>query len=275
MPYIKIDGLKIFYILHLCDSKNKIGTVILVHGAGGNHLSMSNVFNHIKKNHRNNFNIFTFDLPFHFRSTGPSIAIRDYEGIEYYSFILNQIILNLFKNERSLFFVGHSMGGQICLKLASLYPKKIKKVMLSASCHKTHVLDSFLSSLEKSFDRTIALFLLDAYGTRDKEAIKNALKDIKRTANRVVTDDFRYIRAFSKNPDKCGHENMINSIKKNKIFLDIVYSKTDLIIPKECIIELHGLIENSKLTEINSENHMNIIMKNSQFLEEIDKFLLT
>ena len=279
MPYIKLKNTRIFYLLHKCECKNedKAETIILIHGAGGNHLSMLSVFDYIKKKYGKNFNILVLDLPLHFRSmpekgraniNADNIPINN--GIEYYAKTAFAAAAGLFNENAGFILIGHSMGAQIALKYASLYPCKTSRVMLIAGCHNTYITDNFIKSLEKSFDKTIMIFLKDAYASFDKNILKNAMDDIKRTPSQIVINDFKYVKYFNED-----FKNDIDNINRHKIFFDLVYSKKDRIIKEECVKELHEKLENSKLSEITSENHIELLFKNFELEKEIDKFLLT
>jgi hypothetical protein len=78
MSYKEVNDTGIFYIFHEApinrDKKAQNRCIVLIHGAGGNHLSMLSIFNYIKKNFGKTFNILVPDLPFHFRSL-PSAPI--------------------------------------------------------------------------------------------------------------------------------------------------------------------------------------------------------
>lgn len=277
MPYIKLKNTRIFYLLHKCGNGDNAEAIILIHGAGGNHLSMLFIFDYIKKNYGKNFNILILDLPFHFRSM-PEKTHRDInidnipinKGIEYYAKTTFAIALRLFNENTKFILIGHSMGAQISLEYASLYPFKTSRVMLIAGCNNTRIMGSFIKSLEKSFDKTIMLFLKDAYATFDKNILKNAMDDIKRTPPQTVINDFKYVKYFNKD-----FKNVIDNINLHKIFFDLVYSKKDRVIKDECVKELYEKLENSKLNEIESKNHIELLFKNPELEKEIDKFLLT
>ncbi|MHB8904474.1 MAG: alpha/beta fold hydrolase, partial [Patescibacteria group bacterium] len=153
MPFIELNDVKIFYVLHHnAGSKN----IILIHGAGGNHLSMLSIFNYIKKKFGRTYNILILDLPFHFRSAdfNSNHSISEKEGMQFYAETIYSLASKSFgKNEKAL-LIGHSMGAQICIKYACLFPEKVEKIMTIAGCHNTGISDSFIKSLENSFDRT-------------------------------------------------------------------------------------------------------------------------
>ncbi len=279
MPYIELNNVKIFYILHKNSKNYGEKYIILIHGTGGNHLSMLSIFNYIKKKFGGTYNILVPDLPFHFRSVPENssgfnslvnslIPVND--GIAFYAQTINTLASKLFKKNRDVILIGHSMGAQISIKYASLFPESIGKIMLIAGCLNTYISDSFIKSLENSFDRTIMLFLKDALGSRDKNILNNAFADIKRTPPQTVINDFKYSKYYS------GHyDRDIDKINRSKIFFNIIYSKKDLIITYKCIKELYEKLKNSRVNEIPAQNHIDFLYENYLIEKEIDKFLLT
>lgn len=277
MPYIKTEYANIFYLLHTCPHGNKSKVIVLIHGAGGSHLSMLSVFDYIKKKYRKNFNVLILDLPFHFRSinekdgAGTNINIPVSKGIQYYADTINDIITMLFNENTALILIGHSMGAQISLEYASLYPSKTDRVMLIAGCDNIYIADGFIKSLEKSFDKTIQIFLKDAYSTCDKNILQNAMNDMLRTLPEITINDFKYVKYFSGG----FKENAIGNINRHNIFFDLVYSKKDRIIKYKCIKDLNEKLNNSSINKIESKNHIELLFKNYTLEREIDKFLLT
>ena len=287
MPYKKVNDIDIFYIFHeapiakVQDGINRY--IVLIHGAGGNHLSMLSIFNHIKKRFGKTFNILVPDLPFHFRSfptaadsndNKPNFIMPENDGVSFYAKSINSIAEELMKNSAKITLIGHSMGAQICLKYAALFPENTEKAMLIAGCHDTGISDSFIKSLENSFDRTITLFLKDALGSRDKNILKKALADIKRTPDTAVVNDFKYSQKYGKSRNYEKDVNFINDNFK-KILFYFVYSEKDLIIKQKCVKDLSKKIINSVINNIPAKNHMDFLYGNYLMEKEIDKFLLT
>ena len=278
MSYIKSNDAEIFYILHKPSAAEKTESVILIHGAGGNHLSMLSIFNYIKKKYGGIFNILVFDLPFHFRSSTSApenilnrdSSVKGADGITYYAETVNALLSKLFGENNNYILIGHSMGAQVCIKYASLFPCNVKKVMLIAGCHNTYISDSFIKSLENSFDRTIMLFLKDALASKNKNILNKALIDIKRTPRQAVINDFKYSQYYSE-----SYGGDINVINRGKIFFNLVYSKKDLIIHYKCMIELHKKLAGSHMREVRAKNHIDFLYENYLMEREVDKFLLT
>ena len=290
MSYKEVNDTGIFYIFHKApinrDKKAQNRCIVLIHGAGGNHLSMLSIFNYIKKNFGKTFNILVPDLPFHFRSlpSAPdfnnnkknklNFIMPENDGISFYAKSINSIAEELMEKDAKIILIGHSMGAQICLKYAALFPENTEKIMLIAGCHDTGISDSFIRSLENSFDRTIMLFLKDALGSRDKNILKKALADIKRTPDTAVVNDFKYSQDYGKIRNYKKDVKFINENFK-KILFYFVYSEKDLIIKQKCIQDLSKKIINSVINNIPAKNHIDFLYGNYSMEKEIDKFLLT
>ena len=288
MSYKEVNGIGIFYIFHEApiakDKKAENRCIALIHGAGGNHLSMLFIFNYIKKKFGKSFNILVFDLPFHFRSLPAAADSDDYnklnfimpenDGISFYAKSINSIAEKLMEKDAKITLIGHSMGAQVCLKYAALFPENIEKNMLISGCHDTCIRSSFIRSLENSFDRTITLFLKDALGSRDKNILKKALADIKRTPDTAVVNDFKYSQDYGKSQN---YEKDVKFINENfkKILFYFVYSEKDLIIKEKCVKDLSKKIINSIVNSIPAKNHIDFLYGNYSMEKEIDKFLLT
>ncbi len=263
------DNINIFYISRYSPNPKSSQTIVLIHGAGGNHLSMIPLWDYIKKNHGDSFNMVVFDLPFHFRSMGDQTPEDFVHGKENYCEIINALLEKMQCGTSGIVLIGHSMGAQICLKFASMFPKKTAKVLMIAGCYKTGITDRFIKSLEKSFEKTISLFLSDAYGSRDENIIGKALADIKRSTPKSVINDFKFVRDFT------GINKIVSKINLNNLFFDIAYTENDRIIDADCVRELGGMIDKARLTKVDSKNHMDIILKDIMLSGEIDNFLLT
>jgi surfactin synthase thioesterase subunit len=275
MPYIELNGVRIFYILHKVSPDGGTRSIVLIHGAGGNHLSMLSIFNYIRKKYGGIFNILVFDLPWHFRSLpvnsgNKHLPVPDNKGMDYYAETARALSSILLKESKAVILIGHSMGAQVCIKYASLFPDEAEKAMLIAGCHKTGVNGIFIESLERSFDRTIMLFLKDAAASKSKNILNNALTDIKRTSEQTVINDFKYIKYYS------GHYDAdLNAINGSRIIFNLIYSKKDLIIKDTCMAELHDKLVNSIIHGIPAKSHMDFLYENYFMEKEIDKFLLS
>ncbi len=101
--------------------------VVLIHGAGGSHLSWPSEIRRMR-----GFRIFALDLPGHGKSAGG--GQQSIEG--YAQAIVNWLeAVGLYRPV----FVGHSMGGAIALRLALDYPERVTALALLGSAAKLQV----------------------------------------------------------------------------------------------------------------------------------------
>jgi len=97
--------------------------VLLLHGWGGNHNSWFPIYERLKKM----FEVFALDLPGFGQSGSPDLnwQLDDYAGF------LKMFIRQEIGENVSL--IGHSFGGQAAIRLASLYPQMVSKLVLTDS----------------------------------------------------------------------------------------------------------------------------------------------
>lgn len=113
-----IDSLEISYI-H--EGKGEI-TLLFLHGLSSNADAWSKNIETLK----NKYTCIAMDLPGYGKSSIPEV---DYTP-SYFASIAHKFIEQLKLN--NVVLVGHSMGGQASIKLATTYPKDIKKLVLIA-----------------------------------------------------------------------------------------------------------------------------------------------
>ena len=274
MPFVTIrEKIEIFYILHKKNAQAK--TIVLIHGAGGNHLSMLYIFDYIKKKWGNFFNILIFDLPFHYKSIyaeNTTNIMNKKININFYSLALKELLEKLHLiSKNNIILIGHSMGVQVCLKYASLFAENINKIMLIAGCTNVCIKDSFILSLHNNYDRTIKLFLKDAYSKKtyfNKIKFQNAINDIHRTFYKIVINDFIAVKSF-----KTDKEINFSALNKKNIYCNILYSNQDKIISKDCIFALKDKLSYATLNLIENKSHIEIIFGGYKLNNFIDKFL--
>lgn len=113
-----IDSLEISYI----KEGNGEKTLLFVHGLSSNSDAWSKNIATLK----NTYTCIAIDLPGYGKSSKPT---ADYTPT-YFAEILNKFIKKL--ELKNSILIGHSMGGQASIKLATTYPKTIDKLILVA-----------------------------------------------------------------------------------------------------------------------------------------------
>lgn len=160
MPYVTVDGQRLFYQAHRDSGEPGRPPLLLVHGAGGTYLHWPPPLRHLA-----GFDVYALDLPGHGRSEGPgrrSItayrevvrALADALGLE--RFVLG----------------GHSMGGAIAQDFALAYPGRLAGLILVASGARLRVAPAILDGLRENFPATVRLIADWAYGTSPSERMR-------------------------------------------------------------------------------------------------------
>lgn len=118
--------------------------LVLVHGAGGNHLVWPAVVRHLPHTA-----VYALDLPGHGASPGPSCA-----SISAYSEVLRDFVDAL---ELPWFLLaGHSMGGAIALDFALAYGYRLAAVALLGAGARMRVASTLLDGVLHDFDAATA-----------------------------------------------------------------------------------------------------------------------
>jgi len=126
--------------------------VVLIHGAGGNHLAWPPALRRLP-----HVTTYAVDLPGHGRSEG---AGR--ERIEEYAADLVRF-LDTLGIERAV-LVGHSMGGAIAQTVALTHPGRVDGLVLLATAARLRVAPAILEGLETDFEGTVRLISQWAWG---------------------------------------------------------------------------------------------------------------
>lgn len=120
VKHVIVEGKKLAYY-----EKGKGSTIIFLHGLGGN---LSHWMNNVPELSKH-FRTITLDLPGY--GLSESITIEDgAKTLEIYTKHINVFMQKMKINDA--FFVGHSMGGQLSMLFAALYPNQCKGLILLA-----------------------------------------------------------------------------------------------------------------------------------------------
>lgn len=114
----KLDSIEISYIKEGKGNK----TLLFVHGLSSNSDAWSKNIAALKKD----YTCIAIDLPGFGKSSKPNLAYTP----SYFSEVIHQFIEKL--KLKHVVLIGHSMGGQASIKLATSYPDDIKKLILIA-----------------------------------------------------------------------------------------------------------------------------------------------
>ncbi len=161
-------------------------TLVLVHGAGGNHTHWGFQLRGLAESAR----LIAVDLPGHRRSQEiPDVSIDAYAGA----------VARVVEEARAtrVVAVGHSMGGAIALTLALRRAPWLSGIVLVATGAKLRVSPAFLEGLQQSPDAACREILDWAVGPDCPASIRErALADFAACPPSVFLDDFRACDRF-------------------------------------------------------------------------------
>ena len=98
--------------------------ILMIHGFVGGNYDYGNFQNELE--YIRNFDVFTFTLPGHEKT-----IVKDVKYNEWLDESTKQIELLISHGYKTIYVIGHSMGGVIATHLASIYPQ-VKKLVLVA-----------------------------------------------------------------------------------------------------------------------------------------------
>ena len=182
MPYLS----NLYYQAYQSDDPTR-KALVLIHGAGGNHLSWPSQLRRLP-----GYRVYTPDLPGHGKSKGHSLQRIPSFGNAAAAWLQ---ALELPK----VFLAGHSMGGAIALWLALEYPELIRALVLSSTGAQLPVNLSLIEELATQVGFPIAVDKITSwsFSSRIEPAlVENVKKQMLKTRPAVLAGDFQACDSF-------------------------------------------------------------------------------
>ena len=230
---MNVDGININYI----DYGNEDGKpLVLLHGCGQNIEMMKMIGDRFSKTNR----IIIIDLP----GFGLSDEPKEIMGVLGYTKIVKKILDNL--NIKKPILIGHSFGGRISVKYASLYDTE--KIILLSPALRGHDKKGMKTKVLKKLKKVPGINKLEGWaknhiGSRDYKAASPVMKQVLvETVNEDLSSD----------------------AKKIKVPTILIYGTLDSEVPYEDTKEYEKLIEDCGLIEYEGCTHY-------AYLENIDQ----
>jgi len=243
----------LYYFTHGEDLLNR-PPVILLHGAGGTHLSWPPQFRRLI-----NQRVYTLDLPGHGKSEG--VGRQD---IEEYATAVVEFMKALHLSKAVM--VGFSMGGAIALALALRYRKRPLGLGLIGSGAKMRVASDILemASNPSMFQATVRTVIENSYSTEVDPRLKElAEQQMAETRPAVLYGDFLACDAF----DVMGH------LKKIHVPTLLICGSADKMTPPNRSEYLHEQIEDARLHIIEGAGHMVMVEQPDQVANRLNSFI--
>jgi pimeloyl-ACP methyl ester carboxylesterase len=183
MPYLNLNGERIYYALHRNQSAGI--PVLLIHGAGENHLVWPMGLRRLP-----GAVVYAIDLPGHGKSLGVGRnTIAGY--VEWLGAFCDALALP------EVNLVGHSMGGAIAQLFALTYPSRTAGIVLIATGAKLRVAPQLLDLAQHNYRAAVDLISQWEWGPGVPEDIKQLGKQQLLAINpQTLLDDYCACDAF-------------------------------------------------------------------------------
>ena len=183
MPYIEVNGEQLYYAE--AQSPNARLAMVLVHGAGGNHLIWPASLRRM-----DGVTVHALDLPGHGKSSGQGHAsIADYTAV----------LLDLMDalSIKCAVIAGHSMGGAIALQFALSHPTRVKGLILVATGVRLRVLPAILDGILTNTGATLDLVTRYAWGPNTpQQMVQLGRTQMAEVAPHVMANDYAACNTF-------------------------------------------------------------------------------
>jgi pimeloyl-ACP methyl ester carboxylesterase len=245
----------LYYFAHEAENFSR-PPVILIHGAGGYHLSWPP---QIRRMH--NQRIFAVDLPGHGKSDGVGHHTIDDYTVEIIEFIkalkLNTAVL-----------AGHSMGSAIALNAAILFPGKVLGLCLLGSGAHLRVAHSILQSASdpSTFAATIRLIMDHSFAPQANARLKElAAQHMEETRSSVLYGDLLACNAF----------NITDQLTQVTVPTFILCGALDKMVPLKSSEILRDNITGAQMDIMSNVGHMLMLEQPDKTSEKLSAFLNT
>jgi len=234
-------------------------SVVLVHGLGeAGSGDWDNVIPVLSKQ----YHVTAIDLPGFAKSEKGNHLYSPTRYAHFLKWVVDRY--SAFKDKRPVLMVGHSMGGAIVLRYASIYPETLKKVVLVDSAgilHRTAFMTSSVRHVSK-MQR-----LKDVLGSRPKDIGKwlgeliISSEKIQLPVDTVLASSSMRSFLLRSNPSAIAalallQENFSRAIDEMKVPTSMIWGEDDGVAPLRTGRLLHARLNNATLDVIHDSGHV-------------------
>lgn len=249
MPYLA----DLYYQAYQADDPDR-KTLILIHGAGGDHLSWPTQLRRLS-----GYRVYTPDLPGHGKSSGHGLQRIPAYGESVLKWIralgLPRVIL-----------AGHSMGGAIALWLAINHPELLHGLVLISSGATLPVNLSLIEELatQVGFPTAVDNIMHWSFSSRIEPAlVENVKKHMLKLRPSVVAGDFR----------ACDRFDLSERLDQVAVPAKILVGDEDKMTPLRFSEELAEGIQDAELEVIQGAGHMLPLEQPDRVAKTVRKFM--
>ncbi len=250
MPYITVDGQRLFYLRR--GAAHRGTSILLLHGAGGHALLWAPAMAHISQ-----ATSIALDLPGHGRSAAPSRT-----SIGGYSEAVLAVADALQLDDLAL--AGHSMGGAIALEAALRAPGRFRALVLISVTARLFVAPALLAQLVEDPARARQWIVDTGYGpATGAQARQAGARQLAEVAPGVLHSDFVACSVYDARP----------RLAEVRCPALVLYGSEDRLTPPRYVRALQEGLPAARLEEVPGAGHMLPLERPEAVGEAISRFL--
>ena len=253
MPAVLIGAKQIRYWIGRGGLPKGGEALLFIHGAGGGQF----VWSAQKAFFEKRYNTILVDLPGHGESGG-----EGEDEIAGYARHVHSFLGSL--GLKSVFLVGHSMGGAIAQLMALDFPGAIKGMILVGTGARLKVLPVILDGIRNHFEETVRRMTRYAYsGKTAPEFIERGISELLKCRPEILYGDFL----------ACDRFDITSRVGGISLPALILCGEEDELTPVRYSKFLHENIKGSRLEVIPDAGHMVMLESPGLFNEKIHQFI--
>ncbi|RJP66016.1 MAG: alpha/beta hydrolase [Candidatus Abyssobacteria bacterium SURF_17] len=254
MKAIRVGSQEVFFEDLQPKNLETLRTVLLVHGAGGSHLSWRRQFDDLPRHH---VRLIAVDLPGHGMSEGRGeAAIGAYT--QYVVALMESLDLH------DVVLGGHSMGGAIALDIALKNSGRLSGLLLVGTGARLRVLPAIFAIIREDFEVAVQGMTNFTFGSTAPSGLVEEEKQLlANTSADVILKDFTACDSFDVMAE-------VGSIKLPAL---IVCGTEDRLTPPKYSEFLHEKMPASEMILVDKCGHMPMLEQSDGFNECVSSFL--